>query len=91
MDSFGKKKESKFFSNSNERNNSLVLHNDNINSFDYVIESLCEICNHETIQAEQCAFITHFTGKCQIKRGSFDELSPMRERLSCRQLHVTID
>ncbi len=91
MNSFDKRWKSNFLSNRDEKNNSLVLHNDEINSFDYVIESLCEICDHEIIQAEQCAFITHFTGKCQIKRGSLDELQPLRESLSGRKLHVTID
>ncbi len=91
MDSFDKKWERGFISNGSKESSSLVLHNDDVNSFDYVIESLCEICNHESLQAEQCAFITHFKGKCQIKRGSLDELRSLKERLSVRNLLVTID
>jgi len=91
MESFGKKWKSGHLSDSKKQQKSLVLHNDNINSFDYVIDQLCEICEHDNIQAEQCAFITHFKGKCQIKVGSAEELRPYRDILSSKKLHVTID
>lgn len=69
----------------------LILHNDDVNSFDHVIACLVEICMHEPLQAEQCAFITHFRGKCDVSRGSYDELSPKRQALLERGLQVTID
>lgn len=71
--------------------NVLVLHNDDVNSFDFVIKSLVEVCKHNGEQAEQCAYITHYKGACDIKVGSYDFLSPMRESLRARGLSVTID
>ena len=69
----------------------LILHNDDINTFDYVITSLVDICHHEVHQAEQCAYIVHHNGKCDVKNGSFDVLHPMKDQLSSKGLSVTID
>ncbi|MCX6224293.1 MAG: ATP-dependent Clp protease adaptor ClpS [Bacteroidia bacterium] len=69
----------------------LVLHNDDVNTFVYVIDSLVEVCGHDPIQAEQCAFITHYQGKCDIKRGEIIALTPMYQSLLNRGLLVTID
>lgn len=54
----------------------LLLFNDEVNTFDHVIEMLVTICNHSYLQAEQCAFIVHHKGKCTVKTGSYDELKP---------------
>ena len=59
----------------------LVLCNDEVNTFEYVITALVEICNHNQIQAEQCAMITHFNGKCDVKCGEFDYLLSLKRRL----------
>lgn len=48
----------------------LVLINDDQNTFDHVIKSLVEVCGHDPVQAEQCAMITHFNGSCEVKVGS---------------------
>jgi len=69
----------------------LILHNDNFNTFDYVINTLCEVCNHNEAQAEQCAMITHYKGKCDIKRGTLDDLTVLKNILLERKLSVTID
>ncbi len=69
----------------------LVLYNDDVNTFIYVIDCLVEICGHDPIQAEQCAFITHHQGKCDVKRGEITTLTPMYQSLSNRGLLVTID
>ena len=53
---------------------SLALFNDHENSFDFVIDVLCDVCNHNEEQAEQCAWITHYKGKCQIMSGSYEQL-----------------
>ena len=50
------------------------LYNDEVNTFDHVIECLVKICDHSYIQAEQCAFIVHYSGKCGVKTGAFEEL-----------------
>ncbi len=68
----------------------LVLHNDNVNTFDYVIDSLVEVCRHDNHQAEQCAFITHFKGRCEIKTGPFDELNSMKIQLDNKGLTASI-
>jgi ATP-dependent Clp protease adaptor protein ClpS len=55
----------------------IVVYNDDHNTFDHVIERLVATCGHEPLQAEQCAMIIHFKGKCTVKSGSYDELEPM--------------
>lgn len=69
---------------------SLILFNDDYNTFDDVIAWLIEICDHHPEQAEQCAYIVHFTGKCEIKRGPFDYLKPKANALMDRGLTVEI-
>ena len=69
----------------------LVLHNDDINTFDYVMESLVEICNHSMTQAEQCATITHYKGKCEIRSGTLKEMKEMRYQLISRGLKASVD
>ena len=59
-----------------DQNNQIVLYNDDVNTFDHVIEMLVSICDHTTIQAEQCAILVHYKGKCTVKTGSFEELKP---------------
>ena len=57
-------------------NNEIILYNDDVNTFDHVIETLIRVCKHEELQAEQCAILVHYKGKCCVKTGSFDELKP---------------
>ncbi len=74
-----------------KKNRTLVLHNDDVHTFDYVIDALIDICEHDTLQAEQCTMIIHFKGKCNIKGGSFDQLKPMKEKFIKKKLNATID
>jgi ATP-dependent Clp protease adaptor protein ClpS len=69
----------------------LILHNDEVNTFDYVIESLIKVCNMDAIQAEQCTFLVHYKGKCDVKRGDYPSLKPYREALLSKGLQATID
>ena len=64
-----------------EKQNNIVLFNDDVNTFDFVIESLVQYCKHDPVQAEQCAFIVHYKGKCSVKNGSYEELEPICTRL----------
>ena len=64
-----------------ERLNEIVLFNDDVNTFEHVIESLVAICNHTHEQAEQCALLVHYKGKCTVITGSYDELEPLCSRL----------
>lgn len=74
-----------------ENVHSLILYNDDVNTFDYVIDCLIEICNHESNQAEQCAMITHYKGKCAIKDGEYKELDVMKNQLHSKGLSAVID
>tara|TARA_B110000211_G_scaffold131971_1_gene151418 strand:- start:76 stop:351 length:276 start_codon:yes stop_codon:yes gene_type:complete len=56
--------------------NEIVLYNDEINTFDHVINTLVYACEHTPEQAEQCSLIVHYKGKCTVKTGSYDELEP---------------
>jgi ATP-dependent Clp protease adaptor protein ClpS len=68
----------------------IILHNDDVNTFEHVIVSLMEICNHDPFQAEQCAWLVHYKGRCSVKRGGFDHLRPMCDALCERGLTATI-
>jgi len=57
--------------------NTIVLFNDDVNTFDHVIETLVQVCKHEPLQAEQCAMLVHYKGKCDVKSGDISELVPM--------------
>lgn len=70
---------------------SLIIYNDSVNTFDWVIECLVEICGHDALQAEQCAWIIHTSGKCSVKRGDYDKLRPMCEALLDRKLSAIIE
>ena len=69
----------------------LVVWNDNVNTFEWVIETLVEICGHTHEQAEQCAYIIHFNGKYAVKQGDYETLKPMREAISERGINATIE
>lgn len=56
--------------------NEIVLYNDDVNTFDYVIEILMSACEHTPEQAEQCSLIVHYNGKCTVKTGEFEDLKP---------------
>jgi ATP-dependent Clp protease adaptor protein ClpS len=70
---------------------SLIVWNDNINTFDWVIETLVDICSHTPEQAEQCAWIIHTNGKYSVKDGSYDELKPMCEAIVERGIGATVE
>lgn len=57
--------------------NTIVLFNDDVNTFDHVIETLVKVCKHEPLQAEQCALLVHYKGKCDVKSGDMKDLVPM--------------
>lgn len=68
----------------------LILFNDDVNSFDFVIEALIKVCGHDAIQAEQCTVIVHYKGKCCVKEGEYDNLEPMCVALLDRGLSAEI-
>ncbi len=57
----------------------LIVFNDDVNTFEHVISTLIKICGHSPEQAEQCSLIIHYKGKCAVKKGSLEELKPMRQ------------
>lgn len=59
-----------------DKEHEIVLYNDDVNTFDHVIRCLIKICEHTYMQAEQCAYLVHFTGKCVVKTGSLEDLVP---------------
>ena len=69
----------------------LVLHNDDVNTFDYVMETLVEVCDHSMTQAEQCATITHYKGKCEVRSGPFKDMKELRYKLISRGLKASVD
>ena len=69
----------------------LIVWNDNVNTFDWVIETLMEVCDHSYEQAEQCAFIIHFKGKYAVKHGSYEELKPMCDAITDRGIGATLE
>jgi ATP-dependent Clp protease adaptor protein ClpS len=70
---------------------SIVIYNDDVNTFEWVIRCLVELCGHERRQAEQCAWLIHSKGKYAVKRGSFDDLAPVCQALCDRGLSATLE
>jgi ATP-dependent Clp protease adaptor protein ClpS len=70
---------------------SLIVWNDEVNTFEWVIDTLMEICGHSHEQAEQCAYIIHFSGKYAVKQGSYNDLKPMCEAIINRGIGATIE
>jgi ATP-dependent Clp protease adaptor protein ClpS len=70
---------------------SLILYNDDVNTFEHVIKSLVEICGHDAVQAEQCALIVHFKGKCDVKSGPVEVLNAMSRSLNLKGLNSKVD
>jgi ATP-dependent Clp protease adaptor protein ClpS len=68
----------------------LVVYNDDINTFDWVIDTLITVCRHSSEQAEQCTLIIHYKGKCSVKEGEFDELAGMRNEICRRGISAEI-
>lgn len=69
----------------------LILNNDDINSFDWVITCLMKVCGHEYEQASQCAHIVHFKGVCDVKYGSYEKISEMKDKLRGAGLSATME
>ncbi len=70
---------------------SLVLYNDDVNTFEFVTESLITVCKHDALQAEQCTYLIHYTGKCAVKNGTFKKLKPLCQALLDRGLSAQIE
>ena len=70
--------------------NEIVIFNDDYNTFDFVIQSLVDVCDHTSIQAEQCTYIIHYNGKCAVKSGEYEKLKPMCTALLDRGLTAEI-
>lgn len=68
----------------------LILFDDDYHTFDFVIESLVDICKHSMVQAEQCTYIVHYKGKCAVKRGEYDKLKSLCSALKNRGLTAEI-
>lgn len=69
----------------------LVVYNDDVNTFDHVIESLVTICDHSEEQAEQCAIMVHFKGRASVREGHFNKLQPMKTALTDRGISAVIE
>ena len=73
-----------------EREHEIILYNDDVNTFEHVINTLVAYCDHTYQQAEQCAYIVHYSGKCAVKSGSYEELEPICLKLLEAQLSAEI-
>lgn len=74
-----------------KRQQQIVLYNDDLHTFDFVIEALVELCKHNLVQAEQCTYLVHFKGKCAVKNGSYEKLKPICSALLNRGLTAEIE
>lgn len=74
-----------------QQQSKLVLYNDDINTFDYVMETLVEVCDHSMTQAEQCATITHYKGKCEVRAGTVTAMKELRYQLISQGLKASVE
>jgi ATP-dependent Clp protease adaptor protein ClpS len=84
-------KEDILVENKNNDIKHIVVYNDDVNTFDHVIESLVDICNMDIIAANQCAMLVHYKGKCDVKSGDYEELKPKCLELLNRQISAKIE
>ena len=68
----------------------LIVFNDEVNTFEHVIDTLIDVCKHDTYQAEQCTYIIHYNGKCSVKEGEFDKLIAMSNNINSRGINATV-
>ncbi len=68
----------------------LMVFNDEVNTFDWVIDTLIDVCGHSPEQAEQCTILIHYKGKCSVKKGAFEELAPMRNAICNRGISAEV-
>ncbi|HZI52905.1 MAG TPA: ATP-dependent Clp protease adaptor ClpS [Chitinophagaceae bacterium] len=69
----------------------LIVWNDDVNTFEWVIETLIEVCGHSPEQAEQCSYFIHHKGKYAVKNGEYDELKPMCDAITERGIGATVE
>jgi len=74
-----------------EESRKIILYNDEVNSFDFVIETLIDVCEHEFEQATQCTYLVHYKGKCDVKNGEYEKLKPICSELLRRGLSAEIE
>ena len=75
----------------NDSGCSLIVWNDEVNTFEWVIETLIEVCGHSPEQAEQCSYFIHYKGKYAVKQGEYDELKPMCDAITERGIGATVE
>jgi ATP-dependent Clp protease adaptor protein ClpS len=68
----------------------IILYNDDVNTFEFVITSLIKVCKHDALQAEQCTYLVHYKGRCSVKKGTYEDLEPMCTALLDRGLTAEI-
>lgn len=73
-----------------QKQNEIILYNDEVNTFDHVIETLIGVCDHTPEQAEQCSIIVHHNGKCTVKTGDYEDLKPRCSKLLSAGLSAEI-
>jgi len=69
----------------------LIVWNDEVNTFEWVIETLVEVCKHSQEQAEQCALLIHTQGKYAVKQGNYEDLKPMCDAITDRGIGATVE
>ena len=69
----------------------LILFDDDVHDFMYVIDSLVDVCDHDSVQAEQCTYLVHYSGKCDVKKGKYDQLKVMYDKLIEKGLTVSLN
>ena len=69
----------------------IILFNDNVNTFDHVIDMLIKVCDHDALQAEQCATLVHYSGKCAVKKGEYAKMIKLSEILAESGLTVELN
>lgn len=70
---------------------SLIVWNDEVNTFEWVIETLMQVCGHSNVQAEQCAYLIHFKGKYAVKNGHYEELKQNCDAITERGIGATVE
>ncbi len=84
-------KEEVIFQDQTTQEHNIILFNDNVNTFDHVIDMLIKVCDHDALQAEQCATLVHYSGKCAVKKGEYAKMIKLSEILAESGLTVELN
>ncbi len=68
----------------------LIVFNDDVNTFEWVIQCFVEVCELTVEEAVEKTFYIHFNGQGVVRSGPYDEMARMKQALQDRGLTAIV-